>query len=296
MSNVLIVGGDMRNVCLARELKERGCTPAVCGIDAEHIGSSGRCCSDFARALSDADLIILPLPASKDGVRLHTPLGSSELFVGDILKFAKKDVLICGGKMNCAMFEEHALKAVDYAARDDFASLNAVPTCEGAIEAVMKLLPVTIFSSNALVTGFGKTAKVLALTLRAMGAKVTVCARSVRDLSLAEALGLKAVHLNEMHLYLPRADIIFNTIPHRIFFARELDAIKEGTPLADLASAPGGADGDEAKSRGIKYLFLPGLPGKYSPVTAAQIILKTVTNIIGESGKEANLWIYGEKE
>ena len=65
-----------------------------------------------------------------------------------------------------------------------------------------------------------------------------------------------------------------------------------GVSFADIASAPGGADADEAKARGINYLFLPGLPGKYSPVTAAQIIFKTITNI----GKEANLWNLGEKE
>lgn len=292
MNNALIVGGDMRSVCLAREFKKRGFSPLVCGIDAEKLADAGSLCDDFARSLSLASLIILPLPVTKDGVRLYTPLWQGELFVADVLRYANKDALICGGRMNCDLFREHALMAVDYAARDDFASLNAVPTAEGAIEAVMKLLPVTIFSSSALVTGFGKTAKVLALTLKAMGANVTVCARSVRDRSLAEAFGLKAVHLDEMHLYLPRADIVFNTIAHRVFFARELDAIREHTPFADLASAPGGADADEAKARGINYLFLPGLPGKYSPVTAAQIIFKTITNI----GKEANLWNLGEKE
>jgi len=76
---------------------------------------------------------------------------------------------------------------------------------------------------------------------------------------------------------------VFNTIPKRIFFARELNAIKEHTPFADLASAPGGLDADEAKARGINYMFLPSLPGRYSPLTAAQIIFKTITNIIVEN-------------
>lgn len=285
----------MRNVRLALELKSRGAKVRVCGINQELFASGGiRVCSQFDDALTKAELIILPLPVSRDGVTLHTPLYSGTLNLTDIFVHAKKTALICGGKMNIELFEEHGLKAVDYASRDDFASLNAVPTCEGAIEAVMKLLPVTIFSSSALVTGFGKTAKVLALTLKAMGAKVTVCARSTRDLSMAEALGMEAVHLDRMHLHLGEMDMIFNTVPHRIFSDAELDAIKPHTPLADLASAPGGLDGAEAKARDIDYLFLPGLPGKYSPVTAAQIILKTITNIIGESGKDANVWIYGE--
>ena len=283
MNSVLIAGGDMRNVCLAKEFKKRGITPFISGISRDKLEDEGKFCDDFKAAVSEADLIILPIPATKDGVRIHTPLFDGELFLNDVISCAKKEAVICGGRLNTGIFTENSLTAFDYSEREDFASLNAVPTAEGAIEAVMKALPVTIFSSNVLVTGFGRVAKVLSLTLKAMGANVRVCARSTRDLSLAEALGLKAVHLDEMHHYLPRADAVFNTIPKRIFFARELNAIKEHTPFADLASAPGGLDADEAKSRGINYMFLPSLPGRYSPLTAAQIILKTITNIIAEN-------------
>ncbi len=283
MNSVLIVGGDMRNVYLAREFKKRGITPLVCGIREETLEDDGIFCDDLRSAVSGADLIVLPVPASKDGVKIHTPLFDGELFMSDVIKCAKKDAIICGGRLNVSLFAEHSLSAFDYAQREDFASLNAVPTAEGAIEAVMKALPITLFSSNVLVTGFGRVAKVLSLTLRAMGANVRVCARSMRDLSLAQALGLKVAHLDEMHHYLSGADVLFNTIPKRIFFARELDAIKEHTPFADLASSPGGTDADEAKARGINYMFLPSLPGKYSPLTAAQIILKTINNIISES-------------
>ncbi len=296
MNNILIIGGDMRNVCLAREIKERGVVPFVCGIDKEKLEDFGIFCSDLKKAVSKAELIILPLPVTMDGERIHTPLYDGELFIKDVADYAKKEALICGGKVNCDALKEKTLSVFDYAEREDFASLNAVPTSEGAIEAVMKALPITIFSSSALVTGFGKVGKVLSLTLKAMGARVRVCARSTRDLSLAEALGFDAVHLDEMHHYLPRVDMVFNTIPKRIFFARELNAIKEGTPFADLASLPGGLDADEAKARGINYMFLPGLPGKYSPITASKIILKTITNIIGESRKEENIWFCREKE
>ena len=51
-----------------------------------------------------------------------------------------------------------------------------------------------------------------------------------------------------------------------------------------------------AADKNINYVFLPGIPGKYSPYTAAEIILKTIENIIAESGKDAKLWIYGKKE
>ena len=54
-------------------------------------------------------------------------------------------------------------------------------------------------------------------------------------------------------------------------------------------------DANMALKRDINYMFLPGIPGKYSPSSAADIILTTIENIIAESGKDANQWIYGEK-
>ncbi|MBQ4528341.1 MAG: NAD(P)-binding domain-containing protein [Clostridia bacterium] len=296
MSRILIVGGDMRNACLAKILHSEGFDVCVCGINREIFEDSDICfCSSVKEGAADASLIILPLPCSADNITLATPLFDDCIYLSDIYENALKSAIICGGKINTTEFEKHSLYAVDYAQRDDFASLNAVPTAEGAIEAVMKYLPITVFSSNAVVTGFGKSGKVLALTLKAMGANVTVCARSQKDLALASAFGINALPLDKMHTALENADMVFNTVPHTIFKERELSAIKHECPIVDIASLPGGVDRNALENLGIRYLFLPGLPGKYSPVSAARIIWRTIINIIGESGKDASLWNLREK-
>ena len=280
MKKVLIVGGDMRNVALANEFRKRGNPPLVCGIGKDYVSDSGKFTEEFQKALSESEIIILPLPVTKDGESINTPLYDGVLSLKDVSAYAPKDAFIFGGMTEKIKELGDFPYACDYAKRDDFATLNAVPTAEGAILEVMKILPITLFASNVIVTGFGRCARILALTLKNLGANVTVCARSLKDLSFAHSLGLKTIKLSEMHLYLPRADAIFNTVPKKIFGARELDAIRESTPFADIASYPGGLDCDEAKTRGINYLFLPALPGKYSPVTAGQIIYKTITNIL----------------
>ena len=52
--------------------------------------------------------------------------------------------------------------------------------------------------------------------------------------------------------------------------------------LIDLASAPGGVDYDEAEKMGIKTIHALSLPGKVAPVTAGDIIKKTIYNMIRE--------------
>lgn len=78
------------------------------------------------------------------------------------------------------------------------ALLNAVPTAEAAIELALSQLPITLWESRCLLTGFGRCAKPLARLLTAFGAQLTVCARSPKDLALARSFGLTALPLAQM--------------------------------------------------------------------------------------------------
>ena len=293
MSKILIIGGDNRNLYLAKKLYRMGCDVSSLYID------NSVCASDNGNAseiINKAKLIVLPLPCTPDGVNINTPLCKSGIGLNTLYSSIAPDAIVFGGKLDIFAFESRGITAYDYAAREDFAALNAVPTAEGAIEAVMKMLPVTICGCKALITGFGKISKVLSQALWHLGADVTIAARKTSDLAMAEALGYKSVRISDMHSALKEADIIFNTVPHRIFGEKELDSITAGVPFADLASMPGGTNPQIAEQKNINYVFLPGIPGKYSPASAADIILKTIENIIAESGKDAKLWIYGKKE
>ena len=50
--------------------------------------------------------------------------------------------------------------------------------------------------------------------------------------------------------------------------------------ILDLASAPGGTDFEAARAFGIRALTAPGLPGKWSPQTAAEAVRDAVYNIL----------------
>lgn len=292
MNRILIAGGDMRFIYLARLLKQKGCEVAVKGISNSLMQNSSLSLGEEAKK---ADAVILPIPYTTDGITVNTPGSDQCLYLGEIYDNVRDDTMIFAGVVGEKQYNRPE-NFFDYGKREDFAIRNAVPTAEGAIEAAMGHMPVTIFESNALITGFGRCAKVLSLILKSMGARVTICARKTGDLAMAQALGMKGIHIGKMGNVLGDADVIFNTVPHRIFQKDELLKIKKNCPLTDIASLPGGADSAMAKALGINYLFLPGLPGKYSPLTGAQIICKTIENILFETGREGMWWSLKEKE
>ena len=114
-----------------------------------------------------------------------------------------------------------------------------------------------------------------------MGARVTVAARKQQDLEHAAACGCHTVHLtgqDALKRFAKSASIIFNTVPYWLFSDAVLADMSKSTLIIDLASAPGGVDGNAANAYGIRVIWALSLPGKYAPVTAGEIIGETVMN------------------
>lgn len=291
MYSALIVGGDNRNKLLADILDRQIFSVNVLGFNKNiKFSEDVVFAENLAHAARDADIIIFGLPVSLDGKTVYCPLGNKEIYLSDICKVPKDNALILGGRVTAEVNEIFDSKIIDYTKRDDFAYLNAVPTAEGAIEAAMQKSQKTIHGSLCMVTGFGRCSEILALTLKSMGADVHVYARSAKDLSHCEALGFKAFHLNELDNRAGIYDMVFNSVPFGIFTKECTDGLNPNCIFIDIASAPGGIAEDVCKSD-LNYMFLPGLPGKYSPYTAAQIIEKVILKIMYENGKDAYRWI-----
>lgn len=286
MYRILVAGGDMRSAILANLLSRDGHMVSICGFDNFKDFDSEVIIADGANAASDSDIIILPLPISQDGIMLYTPLASENTRLAPIINSANGSAIITGGRVISTLMSEYGDIITDYSIRDDFAYLNAVPTAEGAVMMFMQKGQKTLFGARCLVTGFGKCAEILAHTLGALGAKVSIFARSAKDLSHASALGFEAHHLDTMKEHIGDYDAIFNTVPFAIFRNEHIDAINPECIFIDLASAPGGL-ADRERQDEINYTNYLGIPGKYSPHTAAEIIKKVIMTIMQERGKDA---------
>jgi len=140
----------------------------------------------------------------------------------------------------------------------------------------------TVFGSRCLVCGYGRLGKILASTLKRMGADVTVAARKCSDFAWIKTAHMKALHVRHLAEYVCEFDTVYNTVPAKLFTGQVLERVGRGTLIIDLASKPGGLDFEKARALEVKYRWALSLPGKTAPKSAAGIIYDTIINIIEE--------------
>ena len=278
--NIWIVGGDLRERALARLLREDGHTVHIAALEGE-----GLVAEPLGPGLALAHCVILPLPVTRRGEILHTPLSREEVTLPQLLDWLEPGQVLCGGMVDpqaAAAAQARGLRLLDYYAREECMVANAVPTAEGAVQVAMEELPFTLHSARVLILGFGRVGKLTAHRMGALGAKVTVCAQGYADLAWAAAYGHETMWLEKLGGELGGYDLIVNTIPAQVLDRRRLAWVHPGAFLLDLASAPGGVDQAAAKELGLRVLQAPGLPGRTAPVTAAAAIRDAVYHILWE--------------
>lgn len=287
---VAIVGGDLRHAHLANTLIEKNNDYSVYGMFLEKdvkLSSRIHKSNNVKQVLPQCDIVIFPLPLFGAKGFVNTPQSDETLTMQECLDHIRPKTIALAGMVpddvhNLAKSRD--IEVIDYFQREEFAVMNAVPTAEGAVEIALREMPVTLFGSKCLILGFGRISKVLARLLTAFGAEVSVAARRHSDLAWARINGCKAIHMSELSDHLRDVDCLFNTIPAVILGEEKLSRLGRGCLVIDLASKPGGVDFETAKSLGLKTIWALSLPGKVAPYSAAEIILMTIINILGERG------------
>lgn len=262
MKKITVIGGDNRLKIVKEEMQKSG-------YNVDSLGLFTDDCGDY----KTSDIIILPVPTTKDKLHVFTPLTSKKIPLDEIYENTTNEQLI----LSCNYFFENK-KCVDYGALDSYALLNAVPTAEGAIKLAIENTDCTLWKSRVLVIGNGRVGKILAERLKALGAYVTVSARKPADFGLLSALGFD--YINTEHLNLKPIDynIVFNTVDAKVIDDKSFKNCSLDL-LIDLASNSG-LNFTVAEECGIKTIKAPGLPSKIAPKTAADILVNTVKYII----------------
>ena len=267
-----IIGGDLRAVCLAKQLEgERNEVTAFALDKAEGIKKIGD--------IEKADCYVLPLPVEgRKAGKLNAPLSDREHSLSDILFDIPDGSLVLGGKMKsltgCRGLEMH-----DYMQRPSFIIGNAALTAEAAIWLLMNELETALYGKRVLVIGYGRIGRILSSRLKAMNVHVGVMSRNPDARAIAGALGYSPVSPKEG---IDGFDLIINTAPGPVLPEGALAQLKKDCVLLELASSPGGIDKAEAERNGRRFIAAPGLPGKYSPQSAAELIYEAITEILKE--------------
>ncbi len=275
---IAVVGGDLRQKTVLESLVN----------DNKKAFSVGLSDDDFSVCeIKNADVVVLPIPVSYDGVTVNAPLFDGQIEIDAVLANIKKDALLLGA---CMMPEfkdklrNRGVEFYDYYEREELIIKNAIPTAEGALSIALSEMPVTIFGSNVLVIGFGRVGKATARRFLPLGAKVSVSARKCADFAWIEEGGMKAIHTKNIGENIGNFDLIINTVPDMILNKDVLCQVRDDCLIIDLASKPGGVDFVAAKELCKNVIWALSLPGKVAPITSGKIIAETILNILSETG------------
>lgn len=279
-----IIGGDLRQIYLAKKLQKDKNEVFVCGFENfvgfDKLKLKSLKISDL---ISSSKYIILPVPASRNKKVINAPFSNSDIVLSEKLFSNLKNKVVFAGIVSSLIedVKPSGLYIRDYYQREDFLIPNALLTAEGAVSIALKEYGKSIFSSRCLVVGFGRIGKILAKLLKNMGAKVTVSARSVKDVSLAKISGFETTNVSKINEK-AEFDLIFNTVPALVLNEDVLGYLSSARMIIDLASAPGGTDKLAAEELGIKLIPALGIPGKCFPEAAGEIIADVIYKMIEE--------------
>ncbi len=273
----LILGGDNRSLYLGEYLENQGFK--VCYYAFNHT----ECYSSLEEAMNASDIIVLPLPFTKDRLTLNTPLFDEVVLISDILALLSHKKIVFGGQLPKSFCEELDSKNCsycDYFLLDELAIYNAVPTAEGVVQVLVEELPITIHGMKCAVLGYGRVGKVLADTLYSLGADVTVFARKQSAFAEIYASSMKYKTFDALTTEINDFDAMINTVPAKVLETEQLSKLNPECVLIEVASAPFGIDFQAAKERAFKVIKAGSLPGKVAPKTAGEIIGRSILPVI----------------
>ncbi len=172
----------------------------------------------------------------------------------------------CQGKKVFAPFDNVGCE--NYIKCDYFKRQNAVPSAEGAVFALMANSEKTVSGMEIGIVGSGCIAKELVRILLGLGAFVTTYARNSKgDKDISELCTFKG-------------EALFNTVPAMVVTKEVLTNYRQKPTIIDVSSKPGGVDFDYAAVCGIRCMHELGIPARYAPETAGEILKNTVLSML----------------
>lgn len=275
--NIVIVGGDKRQKYLKEYLEKQGFDVNSYGLfdwDED---------TDKLKGMIGEDtVVILPLPATRNDKTIFMPFSKKEISIDRLFSFLSSKNLVFGGIIKSELLSrlrESEIPFVDYYDQT-FIEKNAVLTAFGALKIILEHIDFALPLGKYAVTGFGRVAKETVAVLKSLSCDVTVFARNPSQREDAIIKGCRAEELTSLSRFSGDFDIVINTVPAHIIHEESIMNMKKSSKIIELASAPFGLDFDIARKHGIDVVKALGLPGKYTPKTAGEIIGKKIEDFL----------------
>lgn len=283
--HMLIIGGDVRQIEVAKIVSDRGAKVSLVGFTQVSDDSIEKIkCSFQEIDYAQVDAILVPVSGLNHEGKVEARYSDEAIaLTKENLENTPEHCVIYTGIKTpylTNLMESTGRKVVPMFARDDMAILNSIPTAEGTLKIAIEHTDFMIHGSNVMVLGYGRVGKTIARLFDAVGAHVRVGARKDADLARIIEVGLTPFHLKNLGSEMENVDICINTIPQMILTPEILDKMAQHTLIIDVASKPGGTDFEYAKEKGLTALLELGIPGKVAPKSAGAIIGKVLLELL----------------
>ncbi len=229
-------------------------------------------CVDEIPSQITADITILPIP-TKDKDGFLNLKGSYKITAENIITRteSKSFIITCNYECNDRKF-------ADINKFEEFTSMNAIPSAEGAIFEAMKASDIPLFGSKTLVMGSGRIGKIIADRMKSFCSDVTIAARNPKDRYSAVAQGMRGVDFTSLYDVINNYDFIFQTVPHLVLTDKLLQ--KTRGIIIEVSSKCSGTDYSFAMANKNRLLYCPAIPEKYSKDFAAKVLTDSVKSIL----------------
>ncbi len=283
-NNIGIIGGDSRQLYAAEYLSGKGYKCFVYGFMHTTIPPSLKIALNLKEIMSNK-IILLPLPVTKNGKTINSPLSQADIPLKDIAEQLTDEHIILYGMAPISTERQIIAKcknAVDYYKIESFTLKNALLTAEGLVGIILDKLPQSCFKMKIAITGFGRIGSFTAEKLSSLGAEVSIFARNRTQLLRAATSGYNSLNLSALKDNIYRFDCIINTVPSVIIDNNIISNSNKSCVFIEAASAPYGIDFDSCIKNERTLIKAFSLPGKTAPKSAGIIIAETLEECLSE--------------
>ena len=226
--------------------------------------------SEAAYLIENADLLVLPIPVTRDGEHLT----ASDIPISALRP--RKGLRLAGGGLPPTLRASFAASPViDFLEEEDFLLHNARLTAEGGIATALGATGRGFFRLSAAVFGFGRIGRQVARLLYGMGIPVTVYARRREVLAEIEALGYRARPLS-VPLSV-KEPLVFGTVPAAVYGGVRLRTDAVAIDLGGGMPTALPHDGGE-----VKVIAARGVPGVFAPLAAGELVYESLSVLLSE--------------
>lgn len=240
--------------------------------------------ADPEERLDAADILLLPIPVSRDGVHISLPeRPTSAVPLAEVIDRAPGRIF--GGGFSAgavAVARRGGREVTDLLAIPAFVYENAVLTAEAALGVGMRAAGYSLRALPVGVVGYGRIAAALTRRLVLLGAHVSVFARRPESRLAARGDGAEAYDLPALLTHLGGIRLLYNTVPAGLLTDTVLANLSD-CAIVELASGKNNI-GTPPGGRGVTVTPAPGLPGKIFPKSAGIIIAHTLDQTMQKEG------------